>query len=819
MERHAPVDGMFRHPDQVCAAGVGTLAILVLTSWLFGVWELLALGQDYVPMAPSTAFLFLLLGSSLFLHRRFPESRSAERFVRLAGAVVLVVGLTVLVRPLLHGGVSVEWVPVPSPPLRGDIPVGRMSPLTAVAFVATALAQLLVSPPLGSRRPWRQVASLLVIAGMATGLVVLLSYAADAPLLYGGRTIPMAVPTALAFVLQAGALLHDCRDVWPFSLFGADATSPRAGGLMAKGPLATFIVLALAIGIAGFFYLAHQVQNSRQTVQRELLAIAELKTGQIAGWYAERRKDAEVALHNSIVQPQLRRYLTGASHAPSARTVGSWMDVRQKTGYRQLVLYGSDGFPRLWAPSNAQVPQREVQAVRVAIAAGEVVITDLHRPAGGRGLAISFWVPVGGEPASGTPATGVLLMEIDPQQFLYPLIRTWPTASDTAETLLVRREGDDVVFLNELRHSPQPALAVRIPVAAEKQLPAGMAVSGRKGVVEGVDYRGEPVLAAVSPVSGTPWFMVAKVDQDEIYAPLRDQAARNGIIILVLVVLSAFGVSLFWKQRDNQWLRQQLVVEQAKTRAEEDLRRLNEELEQRVALRTAQMEASNKELEAFAYSVSHDLRVPLRGMSGFAELLNKRARAKLDEKEFHYLEVIISSARSMGELIDDLLSFSRMGRSEMVRTAVDLQRLFEESRSSLAAEIGKREVVWQVNPLPAAHGDAAMLRLVFDNLLGNAVKFTRTRETAVIEVGWRRDEGTGEVIVHVRDNGVGFNMKYEEKLFGLFQRLHRVEEFEGTGVGLANVRRIVSRHGGRTWGEGSVDGGAAFYFSLPAQEV
>jgi PAS domain S-box-containing protein len=249
-------------------------------------------------------------------------------------------------------------------------------------------------------------------------------------------------------------------------------------------------------------------------------------------------------------------------------------------------------------------------------------------------------------------------------------------------------------------------------------------------------------------------------------------------------------------------------------RAEEEIRKLNQELEQRVRDRTADLEAANRELEAFAYSVSHDLRAPLRHIDGFVELLQKGIGPTLDDRSRQYMANISDSANRMGMLIDDLLSFSRMGRHEMSRIRFDLGSLVQEVIRELQPEAEGRNVSWHVADLPRVTGDLSMLRIVLANLISNALKFTRPVEQVEIEIGWIQGAET-ETVVFVRDNGVGFDMNYADKLFGVFQRLHRVDEFEGTGIGLATVRRIITKHGGRTWAEARVGQGATFYFSLP----
>jgi signal transduction histidine kinase len=248
-------------------------------------------------------------------------------------------------------------------------------------------------------------------------------------------------------------------------------------------------------------------------------------------------------------------------------------------------------------------------------------------------------------------------------------------------------------------------------------------------------------------------------------------------------------------------------------RAAEEVGRLNAELSRSVD----ELTSVNQELEAFSYSVSHDLRAPLRHINGFVDLLQRRAGASLDDVGRRHLATIAGAARQMGQLIDDLLSFSRMGRADVMKTRVRLAPLVQEVRDGLAEETRGREIAWRVDGLPEVTGDPAMLRVVMTNLLSNAVKYSRTRPSAEIEVGWRPGED-GQAVIWVRDNGVGFDMQYAGKLFGVFQRLHRAAEFEGTGIGLATVRRIVHRHGGRAWAEGAVDAGATVYVSLPLHE-
>ncbi len=360
---------------------------------------------------------------------------------------------------------------------------------------------------------------------------------------------------------------------------------------------------------------------------------------------------------------------------------------------------------------------------------------------------------------------------------------------------------------------------------------------------------GEGFLVLKQPIehNGIPLGMIAiKSDLDEMYERFRLYT------LIVIIVLAGSFLLAFILSRILQRVITQPVLELAKTakaiserkdyqvrarkfgrdeigfltdsfndmlaqiqKAEEEIRVLNSELEQRVQKRTAELAASTKEMEAFTYSVSHDLRAPLRHVAAFGEILQEDYAKQLTPEAQDYLRRMIDGARNMSHLVDDLLNLARIGRAELKREPTNLDSVVDEVIEELKPEIEKRKIEWRIEHLPVVECDRGLIKQVFANFISNAVKYTRRRENAVIQIGLVKSVRVdNQTAIFVRDNGVGFDMKFSDKLFGVFQRLHRAEDFEGTGVGLATVDRIIRRHGGHVWAEGEIDKGATFYFTL-----
>ena len=631
------------------------------------------------------------------------------------------------------------------------------------------------------------------------------------------------------------------------------------------------IIIPTTMGIIVMFSQMERVVKDVRIIQLE--NIVDLQRARIDAFFLERQDDIKLFQANLNVRKNFPIVLNYSGQKKNSLQSNARKEletqleaVRSSYGYLDVMLVDINGKIVLSANSTHSKSEIGTHLSDIepdAFDGGryQTYFSGIYRSGDGFGMLCT--APLF---SNSNDFIGELVFEIDASH-IFDFVHTTTGLGTTGETFIGIPHGDEVIFINPLHPTHNKLIKIDSLIKTNIALPMqSVLLANKDGSGESIDYLGQEVIAAWRKIPSVGWGIVAKIDSGEAIAPIAQikkisMVAALFILFFYIVALFLFSQSVinpihtlqkgmavvglgrldfrvgttasdeigqlsraFDRMSENLQSvtasRDDLDREiMDRKQAEAQVRKLNYELEKRVIERTAKLEESNKELEAFSYSVSHDLRAPLRHIQGFVEMLNKSAGNLLDEKGRRYLFIIGNVANKMGFLIDDLLKFSRMGRAEIKMTTLDLEKLVHALITELHLDTAGRTIEWKIcSPLPLVHCDPSMIRLVMTNLISNALKFTRLCEHAIIEIGSIADEN-GEPIFFVKDNGVGFDMQYVGKLFGVFQRLHRDEEFEGTGVGLANVRRIISRHGGKTWAEGVLNQGATIFFTLPNKQV
>ncbi len=540
----------------VLATGSFTAALgfLTLLGWALGAPRLTSLGPHLIPMSPSAALLFLLFGGAVCLRARPMPGRPAIWLsaAMVASVALIAFGLFVLACRGIHWdgehlGFSI------SDTLNG-VPIGHMSLVTALCFLFSSLSfsLSLVPPAACSWRIWLTAGAAVLV--LAISFVFLLGYIFGSPLLYGSTLIPPALNTILAFMTLGLALLLLAGRSLPWQ--------------PAEAPLPLFLLAIMTLGglgiiAAGYFYYRSSEQYFRRGAERELLSICELKIAELAHWHRERLGDGHIFSENPAFAALVKRSLTSPADETAQLQLKAWIDNCQATyGYDHWRLLDSQGVTRLSLPEGLPPASASiVQSAAAVLRSSQTSMLDFYRDDFDHRIYLKIEVPIFDDTAGKHPL-GVLLLRVDPATFLYPYIQRWPTPSESGETLLVRREGGEVVYLNALRFQSDSALNLRIPLA-QTATPAVKAAIGQTGIMQGLDYRGVPVLAAAIPVPGTPWVLVAKVDLAEIDAPLRARMWGTLLFIGVFLGGAGAGVGLHIRRQRVAHLRERLAAAEA----------------------------------------------------------------------------------------------------------------------------------------------------------------------------------------------------------------------------------------------------------------
>lgn len=896
------------------AALIGFIALL---GWLLVVPRLASLEQGLIPMAPSTTILFIAYGV-VFLYAHCTTSNRQFRLLCLSiFAVGACISVALLVLSIQGVYLDIEHFGRHAMGAVDGTPIGHMSPITAFTFLLISLSSqaVIITRP---DRAWRaRTAWWIAIILLAAYIMLILAYLFGTPMFYSGSFIPPAATTSLAFLALGTALLALAQPLaWP----EADSLDPGER-YFSNALIVVFLFLVAGIISTGYFYHRKHEKHYLTEIERQLSAIADLKMGQLLIWREERLADAVLFHHNIAFENLVKSVMKHPEAEQGRREIKAWLGRLQlKRNYNRVFLLDAQGNSRLSLPESSAEPLSPYVRYKAldSLHTGQVTFVDFYRNEFSGKIYLSILVPMF-DPDHAGNALGVLEIRIDPDKYLYPFIQSWPNSSATAETLLVRREGKGALFLNELRFKKDSALNIRIPLE-RTEVPAVMAALGQEGVVRGIDYRGQPVLAALRNIPDSPWHMVTRMDVEEVYAPMRERLWITVFLVCAMLVSSGTGVGFVWRLQSSRFYRDKYEAELERIELEERLTRIAanvpgaifqlqlrpddtsclpyassglealygvrpEDVVQEIfpllavihpddaAVVTAtilesartlsawhnehrvihpdrgtiwvegnatpeikpngnvllhgflteiterkekerEIEKKNSELERFTYTVSHDLKSPLVTIKTFLGYLEEDLKLPDSPRVQQDLGFMHNAADKMSQLLDELLELSRVGRLNNPPQEIAFGDLARDAVQLDAGRISARGVTVEIDDSPVIlFGDRPRLVEIWQNLVENACKFMGNQETPRIGIGV---ENSGrETLFFVSDNGIGIDPRFHSKVFGLFEKLEAGGE--GTGLGLALVKRIVELYDGTIRVESAGNGeGTTIFFTLPS---
>jgi PAS domain S-box-containing protein len=548
---------------KVCSLLVAIMGILAIVGWILDIPQLASFDPCLIPMALSTAVLFVTFGLIIFFHNQLPSSRIMFRVELVISSIGILVALLVLYFSLNGIRPDIEHLGMKMNGVFDKSVAGHMSPVTAFCFILVSLSFLIIRAKPGQKK---QIKISLILAAIVfvISIIILLSYLLGTPLLYEGSFIPPALTTYIAFLfLGTALLLISALKIWSQEE-RSDVLSTRYTYIL----VLVFTIITVSIMTVGYSYYKSYEKQYLSGIKYQLSSIALLKVNQIVKWRKERLEDAEILLENAEFSGLVKRYTNNQNDIDAKKRIEAWIEeIRSASQYNRICLHDTNGVELISSPDEKS-PKPFIFSLRssVALKSGQIYFQDFYRDINDNNIYLTIFIPILSE-QSAKNIIGVLALRIDPKQYLYPLINEWPTQSKTAETLLIRREGNNALFLNELKFQKNTALNLRRPLT-EINLPAAQAALGKKEFMEGVDYRGAPVIAYVCPIPNSPWYLVARIDISEIYAPLREWFWAIVILVIGLLIGSGASIGLIWRQQRSKFY-------QERYQSTENIKKLN----------------------------------------------------------------------------------------------------------------------------------------------------------------------------------------------------------------------------------------------------